>query len=276
MGFARFLRYNVRMKTFFSEHHDLPDGIGYPLWGKIHIISLLVVLACVVLLLALFHRLDAKKQNRILHVLPYAMLALELAKDSLLISLGRFTVGYAPLHLCSLGVFVFLFYDLAKSEKWRGIWGEIAYTLILPGALLALVDPDWTYRYPVLNFFNLFGYTWHTLLVLFPAFLMIGKQIHPTIRHLHYDLIFLCAVVPPVMLYDKLTDTNFMFLNFPIPQSPLSWLASFLGVPGYLVGYAALIFLMLLIVYFLIWAVGRILRAVSRPSCSLDVSEMER
>ena len=34
-----------------------------------------------------------------------------------------------------------------------------------------------------------------------------------------------------------------MFVNVPSPGSPLEWLASFLGNPGYLAGYAVLMLL---------------------------------
>ncbi len=45
---------------------------------------------------------------------------------------------------------------------------------------------------------------------------------------------------------------NYFFVNWPIPDSPLSWMASFLGNPGYLIGYAALTLSVILLMYLVI------------------------
>ena len=43
-----------------------------------------------------------------------------------------------------------------------------------------------------------------------------------------------------VYVFDRLMGTNYMFLNWPLPGSPLEWFA-FLGRPGYLLGYIPLL-----------------------------------
>jgi len=40
---------------------------------------------------------------------------------------------------------------------------------------------------------------------------------------------------------------NYMFVNWPSAGSPLVWLADRMGNPGYLIGYAALVFLCMLL-----------------------------
>ena len=119
----------------------------------------------------------------------------------------------------------------------------------MPASLVALIFADWTIYYPVLNFINLHSYLWHGLLVLYPALLFMSIEISPSIMHIHWVLLFLCLVVPPIYLFDKHFNCNYFFVNWPIPNSPLSWLASFMGNPGYLIGYAILTILVLLLVY---------------------------
>ena len=69
------------------------------------------------------------------------MLALECFKDVLLLSQGHFNAGYLPLHLCSLGVFLFLLIAISRTAKWKGVFGEIAVTLILPGWTVIRFEP---------------------------------------------------------------------------------------------------------------------------------------
>ena len=54
---------------------------------------------------------------------------------------------------------------------------------------------------------------------------------------------FLLRAAALVFLFDKKAQTNYMFLNWPPAGSPLAWIASYLGNPGYLAGYAVLVIL---------------------------------
>ena len=56
------------------------------------------------------------------------------------------------------------------------------------------------------------------------------------------------AIAIPVYVFDVLTNTNYLFLNWPSPGSPLE-LFAFLGRPGYLLGYIPLIAVVWLFLY---------------------------
>ena len=56
-------------------------------------------------------------------------------------------------------------------------------------------------------------------------------------------ILFMTIVVTPIYFFDKKFDVNYMFVNRPSIGSPLVWLAHWIGEPGYLVGYAALMVL---------------------------------
>jgi hypothetical protein len=177
------------------------------------------------------------------------MLFIELFKDLFLVAVHRFGIGYLPLHVCSIGIFVFLLREYLPWKRAKEIFGEIAYVLIMPASVAALIFADWTIFYPVWNFINLHSYLWHGALILYPLLLLIQGEISPSIRHIHWNLLFLIIVVPPIYLFDKHFRCNYFFVNWPVAGSPLEWWAQVFGNPGYLVGYALMVLVAMIIVY---------------------------
>ncbi len=226
----------------------------YPHFGTIHIICMLLTVFTVYLLSGLFLRMGTGVRQLCLKVIPVMMVFMEIIKDLYLIKTGRFGIGYLPLHLCSLGIVVFLFAAFLRSCKWKQIFGEIALVLILPGSLCAVLFPDWNV-YPVFSFLNVYSWIWHMLLVLYPVLLFRAGLVRPDIRHMHYSILFLCAVVPPVYLFDRHFNCNYMFVNWPPANTPLYLFSQYMGVPGYLAGYAALVFLILPAVYLVLYLI---------------------
>ena len=246
------------MEYFWVQYEDLPAELGYGRFSPAHWGTLIVLAALLICAAGLFQRLDAPRRGRVMRVIPFFMLLLECSKDLFLLQAGHFDTGYLPLHLCSLGVFVFLLSACSRTEKWQRIFGEISVVLILPGSIAALLFPDWAHLYPVWNFLNLYGYTWHGLLVLYPILCLIQKQARPSIRHIHYVLLFLACVVPPVYLFDRIFHCNYMFLNWPPKGTPLAWIASITGDSLYLAGYALFSLLVILLIYAVIEAVRHV------------------
>ncbi len=223
--------------------------MGYPLFGAAHLLSVGIALCLVVLLICGIRKLEDKQQRRVMSVLPILMVLLEIFKDAFLVRAGRFGIGYLPLHVCSIGIFIFLLREFLPWDRAKEIFGEIAFVLIMPASIAALLFADWTISYPVLNFMNLYSYVWHGALVLYPALLMARGDVKPSIRHIHYVLLFFCVVVPAIYAFDKRFGCNYFFVNWPVPNSPLSWMESFMGNPGYLVGYGGLTLAVILMVY---------------------------
>ena len=238
---------------FFKQQDDIPAGMGYPLFGTAHILSVVITLVLVLFFLFYIKKFKDKTQKTVLRSIPLLMIFLEILKDVFLMTQHRFGIGYLPLHICSMGIFVFLFREFSKKKSVKDFFGEVAYILIMPGALAALIFADWTVYYPVLNFINLHSYLWHGLLILYPLLIKSRGDISPNVRHIHRVILFLCAVVPPVYVFDKCFNCNYLFINRPVKNSPLSLLASFMGVPGYLIGYAVLTVIAILLVYLITW-----------------------
>lgn len=256
------------MEYFWKQQEDIPAEMGYPLFGRAHLLCVLVTLLTVFVIIILLRRSSEDGQRRFLKLLPVFMVLLEVFKDGFLIRVHRFGIGYLPLHVCSIGIFVFLLREYLPWKKAKEIFGEIAFMLIMPGSVAALIFPDWTTLYPVFNFMNLYSYIWHGALVLYPVLLIVRSDIKPSVKHIHYVLGFLCIVVPPIYAFDKHFGCNYFFVNRPVAGSPLSWMASYMGNPGYLIGYAGLTLAVILVMYFLVWIIGRII-------CEKDLQKTE-
>ena len=68
--------------------------------------------------------------------------------------------------------------------------------------------------------------------------------------------VFLAAVVPPVYLFDRKFSCNYLFILWPPEGTPLTWMAKYFGVPGYLAGYAVLVAIVITAVYGIYGAFG--------------------
>ncbi len=246
-----------QMDYFWYQQDDIPEGMGYGLFGIAHILSVVVTLALAAAVYYFFFKTDKKKQDRMLKGIPLLMVGLEIFKDLFLVSVHRFGLGYLPLHACSIGVFVFLLREFLPWEKAKAFFGEVAFVIIMPGSLAALIFPDWTEYYPVWNFINLHSYLWHGLLVLYPLLLKHRRDVKPSVKHLHWVLLYLAVVVPPVYAFDKKFGYNYFFVNWPVENSPLSLMAKYMGNPGYLAGYAGLAILVFLFIYLIVWVIDK-------------------
>ena len=251
------------MEYFWRQQDDIPQGMGYPLFGAAHLLSVAITLALTIFLLVAICRCEDKRRRQIQKKIPVVMVIMEIFKDLFLVSVHRFGIGYLPLHICSIGIFVFLLREYLPWKNAKNVLGEIAFIIIMPASMAALLFADWTIYYPVWNFMNIYSYAWHGLLLLYPMLIRSCNEISPSIKHIHYNLIFLMILVPPVYIFDKKYGCNYFFLNWPVPGSPLSWLESFMGNPGYLIGYAALTVMVILLMYFLIWVFGKICRGTA-------------
>ncbi|MEE1227939.1 MAG: YwaF family protein [Lachnospiraceae bacterium] len=238
--------------SFFTYQWDLPKGSGYPIWGREYFIQIGITAALILLFRLLYQKLSKKARDRVRLLIPIFMFCMEASKQTLLLFQGNSNVGAYPLHMCSFGAIVFFLTEVSGHGKGKiscfihHFFGEAAVMLMMPGSAIALSMVDWT-MYPVFNYFNIYGYIWHGLLVLYPILLLSEKDIHPTIRHIHYDIAFLLMTGLPVLAFDKKYDCNFMFVNWPIHHTPLMKIYSLTGPKFYLLGYLVLIIVVVLI-----------------------------
>ena len=105
------------MEYFWKQQYDIPQGMGYPLFGSAHLLSVGITLMLVAVAMAFLRKKSLRTQRRVMRVVPLLMLALEAFKDLFLVSVGRFGIGYLPLHVCSIGIFVFLLREYLPWDR---------------------------------------------------------------------------------------------------------------------------------------------------------------
>jgi len=220
---------------FFTYDSDLPAGVGFAIFSRAHIAWLIFAAAGVTAYLLYFRKIGKARQKKQVLAVGILLVSLEVLRILYLIACGHLSVYELPLHLCSLAGYLSLIH---ACTEWDWL-GQTLFAACLPGTAMALVFPDWG-MYPAISFISIHGFVFHSLIVLYVLAQLLRGAVKPRITALWKVFVFFCVVVPPIYLFDKATGANYMFVNDPSPGSPLSWLAGFMGNPGYLAGYAVL------------------------------------
>ncbi|MCR5676118.1 MAG: YwaF family protein [Lachnospiraceae bacterium] len=234
--------------TFWLEERDLPEGSGFQPWGGEHLAVIAVVVLFLAVSLLLYRRPDEKKKKTVLYVVAFLLPALEVWKILMLTVSGCMGIGHLPLHLCSMAIYLYPVSVMTKTPGVRETLTEIGTVTLLPAALGAILFPDWT-MYPILNFYSLHAFVWHTLQILFPLLCLLDGRCRPDIRHLWKNTVFLLAGGIPIGMFDRFTGCNYWFLLRPVSGTPLQWLYDLFGKNGYLLSLLILATLFNLAVY---------------------------
>lgn len=217
---------------------------GFQLYDDIHFAWLLSI-SIITSILTIYYR-QASLSTRLIvrQSLACIIFAMEISKDVYHIIQGTFSLYYLPLHLCSLAVFI-VFWHAFRPTKTNA---EMLYALVLPGALAALIFPEWTTTL-IFSYMHNHSFIIHGLLITYPIMLLTSGELVPDWRQLHKVAIALGITAIPIYFFNKYFDLNFMFLNTPSPGSPLVLLEQWFGNPGYLIGFAG----MIVIIWFLMY-----------------------
>lgn len=212
------------------------DYHAFELFGPVHLFWLGLCAFLCAGGSVLFRRLGPAGRQRVLRVLTLLLLADELLKDVSSLATGQFVWAFLPFHLCSINLFVCVWYALRPHP----LAAEVLYALCLPGAAAALLFPSWQ-ALPLWNVMHLHSSTVHTMLVLFPVLLLAGG-FRPDVRRLPK----VCAVfgldLLAAALVNHLCGTNFMFLRGSYGNAALRLIEQVFGTgPGYLAGLALIV-----------------------------------
>ena len=201
---------------------------GFGLFSLGHFSWLIIGLVFTVIMSSIYRKTSRKSLMR--KIVSLSALLLEIFKAVLLACQGQYGIGRLPLHLCGIAVYIIFVHSFFSNTK---LW-QYMYAFCFPGALFALIFPDWSY-YPLFNFLTSASFEIHILIVCY--ILMQLYDTKPDIKSAPLNLLIMLSLAVPVYVFDKLTNTNYMFLNWPV--MPLT-VFSFLGSPGYLLGYIPL------------------------------------
>ncbi len=230
------------LRDMFTPEREIPAGMGFSLFGPAHlaVLALLGLLSALVILWGCHMRPDHRA--RLLRGMAVSMVVMEICIDLILGITGAFSVGYLPLHLCSVAMFICLY---AAWHPRSDTVGQLLWSLCFSGGLAALLFPNWT-KLPLWHFLSIHSFIYHAMLVQFSLIAVITGQARPRIGKLWKVGLFLVGIAIPVYWINGQLHTNYMFLNEPVTGSPLELCAKLPGQWGYLGGYALLVTAVLL------------------------------
>lgn len=218
------------------------DYKAFPLFGPVHCFWLGLCAALCLGGFFLFRRLGPKGRRRVLAALTALLLADELFKDIPALLTGQFTWQFLPFHLCSINLFICLWYALRPNP----LAAETLYALALPGALAALLFPSWQ-PVPLWNFIHIHSSTVHTILAVYPV-LLLGGGFRPDVRRLPKVFLILMLDTAAAALCNHFLGTNFMFLRGAYGNAALGAIQSLFG-PAYILGLLLIVFAVWLVLY---------------------------
>ena len=227
---------------FFVTSDNIPKGVGFQAFGLVHILWLLAGLLFCVVACFFYRKLSEDKRKIFRTVLGIYIFLQEMTKNLVLICLNEFSWGYLPFHLCGINILLISF-DIIKPTK---VVRSFLYYFCIPGAMLALLFPNWT-DMPVWNFFHIHSFTIHILLVLYPLLLVTTNQVSTDLKSALQGTALLITMAIPVYGLNLLWDTNFMFLMKPDSGNPLEMFEELLG--SHLWGFPILLPVVILAMY---------------------------
>ncbi len=232
------------MQYFLYTQETIPEGLGWDHYSPSHLLWIFSSVVAMVVICRYYNNLPREKHMDFRKKFAWSIVFVEIMKTIVISSVGRYTVDYLPLHLCSINVFVILFHAYRPNE----IVGQSMYALCLPGAIVALVFPMWN-ALPNFNYMNIHSFVMHTQLCAYALMLLTSGEVVPSMKLLPKCALAIFSVAPFIYIFNKIFGTNFMFINYPQPNSPLEILGDLMGNPGYLVGF----FLLVVVVWILMF-----------------------
>ena len=239
------------MNKFFDYTANTFPEVGFGRFSPAH----LILLSALVLLLLGAYILCRKMPGpgRCLHrASAWLLLFTQLGRAAILIALGIYDRGWLPLHLCTLSVYLCFIHMLRPKPAL----GQLIYAFSLPGAAFAMAFPDWA-DYPLWHFVSFTSFLLHFFLLLYPITALALGEIRINIRRFPGSLALMLSFALPIWALNKLLGTNYMFLNWPPPGTPLELFAP-LGSSGYLIGFIPLATAVWFLLYMRqLWSFGK-------------------
>lgn len=230
------------MRMFFKTKETIPEGVGFSTFDTTHLLWISAFVILCVVCSVIYKKLNDKKRNIMRLSLAVIVFLFETVKNIVAYAVGDFGIGHLPFHLCGISV-VLITFSIFKRNKTVE---NFLYYIGIPGALLALLFPNWTVL-PCMNFFHIHSFTIHMLLVLYPFLLVVGGEVKPTLKDMPKCILLLVGMAIPIYFINLAFDTNFMFLMEPETGNPLGLFEKYLG--SHLWGFPVLLPIVMFVMY---------------------------
>lgn len=186
--------------------------------------------------------IESRKQIRI--VFAWLLIIAEIIRDSYIYFLEVWSISKLPLDLCGMALVVIFIYAYTQNNTI----GELLYSIFLPGAIAALLFPNWTHR-EIFSFMSNYSFIYHLLIIAFISMLIASKELQPQPKNLWKPALFLTILTPVMYMFNKQFDTNFWFLSAPSSGSPIVLLEQIFGNPGYIFGLVLVLIVVWIVLY---------------------------
>lgn len=197
--------------------------IHYSILGYIGFLGFLLIVAS--------NHLSAHRQHTVRHILGWIIPSLYILEIFIAIVLGYYTFyEFFPMHLCSIMV---ILCPIALISKNQRIF-EITYYYGVFSAFAALLFPALivTQYYDLRIMIFLLK---HGLLVIAPLYLISVEGMRPTIsgmlKSMLISIAFTALIVYP---FNRITDSNYIYLLYGPSNTPLETIDKTYGYPLYL------------------------------------------
>lgn len=220
------------MKEFLLFETQLAPDTGFELFGICHLVWLCCISLFVYITGKWYIKKDSESQRNINKKVGLLLPVLGIYRDVILAGTRYYQIGFLPFHLCSMALWIAFLY--AWLEK--GWFGSIYVGICLPGAIGALIFPNWE-AYPFWNYMHLHSFISHGLIVAFGVWQLWAGRCVLTWKR--FGTLVWFGVIGFILLYyvNSELGTNFWFLNKPSHGSPLVWIADVMPDGWYLLGY---------------------------------------
>lgn len=230
------------MEHFLDTEKTIEKGLGFELFGEIHIAWLLITIVSVAVGCLHYSRLPVHRRDNWRKCMALLLVANEVFKQVCLQIGGNFTMNYLPLHLCNINIIMIVIHAWRPSE----LLGNFLYAVCVPATIAALLFPGWE-KLPVLNFMHLHSFTIHIMLAVYPLVLTVNGDIKPKVKLIPKCLLMLCGMAAVIYVINLNLGTNYFYLMKAPKGNPLYWFQQHWG--DHRLGFPILIAAVLAVMY---------------------------
>lgn len=221
---------------------------GFTLYDRDHI-TWLVLITCAGALVLFAARKGGKIRENLKTGAALTAVFFQLFEAGARMLEGTYGLDTLPLHVCALACYGSAVHRFAslKGGPWPYLT-QIFFYPMLPGAICALISPDWT-MFDAFSPVSIGGFFVHGAITIYIFLCMQEGSIKPDVRKCWVPVVFIFLYAAVMLPFDRHFSMNYGFLQVPSPGSPLMLIAGIFGrgqwyLVGYMLGYTVLMLIL--------------------------------